>query len=253
MWDIGFIDIIDILIVAWGMYWLYRRTQQNGTHVIFYALFSVIFVWLIVSQVVQMRLLGAILDSLISVGLIALVIIFQTEIRLFLLRLGSRNQWHTFLKFFNKNNNEADDSQWVTALVHACQSMADQHVGALICIQQSDDLQQFVNTGERLDALVSSRLVEQIFFKNSPLHDGAMIISDGRIRAAACILPLSASPRIPKEFGLRHRSALGLAEQSDAKVIIVSEETGSITMAWRGRYYRDVDIRTLPKHLMADL
>jgi len=251
MWDIGIKDIIDILALAIGMYWLYRRTQQNGTHSIFYAVFSVIIVWIIVSQVLQMRLLGALLDSFISVGMIALVVIFQNEIRLFLIRFGSRYRWDSFLTFFGKRGEEKDDTQWVTAVVHACQAMSDQKVGALICIQQNEELQQYSQTGEMIDAKVSSRLVEQIFFKNSPLHDGAMIIRDGRIQAAACILPLSANPRIPKEFGLRHRSALGLAEQSDAKVIIVSEETGDITIAWRGRYIRDISISDLPKHLIA--
>lgn len=251
MWDIGIKDLIDILGLAIGMYWLYRRTQQNGTHTIFYAIFSVILVWLIVSQVLQMRLLGALLDSFISVGMIALVVIFQNEIRLFLIRFGSRYRWNSFLSFFGKRGEEADDAKWVTAVVHACQNMSEQKVGALICIQQSEELQQYAQTGEIIDAAVSSRLIEQIFFKNSPLHDGAMILRDGRIHAAACILPLSANPRIPKEFGLRHRSALGLAEQSDAKVLIVSEETGSVTMAWRGRYFRDLSVGDLPKHLMA--
>lgn len=251
MWDIGIIDIIDILVVAAGMFWLYRRMQQNGTHAIFYAVFSVLLVWLIVSQVVQMRLLGALLDSFISVGMIALVVIFQNEIRLFLFRLGARYRWSHLLSFFGKNPVREADQAWVTAVVHACQNMSEQKVGALICIQQEEDLEQFAQTGELIDAKISSRLIEQIFYKNSPLHDGAMIIRNGRIEAAACILPLSASPQIPKAFGLRHRSALGLAEQTDAKVIIVSEETGGITMAWRGRYFRDVNIGTLPKHLMA--
>lgn len=251
MWDIGIKDIIDILVVAAGMYWLYRRTQQNGTHTVFYAIFSVILVWLIVSQVVQMRLLGAILDSFISVGMIALVVIFQSEIRLFLFRVGARYRWNWFTSVFNKNEEKASDQAWVTAMVHACQSMSEQRVGALICIQQDEDLYQYAQTGEIIDAKVSGRLIEQIFFKNSPLHDGAMIIRDGRVLSAACILPLSANPQIPKEFGLRHRSALGLAEQSDAKVIIVSEETGGITIAWRGRFFRDISISDLPKHLIA--
>jgi len=251
MWDIGIKDIIDILALAFGMYWLYRRTQQNGTHTIFYAVFSVILVWLIVSQVLQMRLLGALLDSFISVGMIALVVIFQNDIRLFLIRFGSRYRWNSFLSFFGNRTEEKRDVAWVTAVVHACQTMSEHKVGALICVQQGDELQQFAQTGELIDAKVSSRLIEQIFFKNSPLHDGAMIIRDGRIQAAACILPLSANPRIPKEFGLRHRSALGLAEQTDAKVIIVSEETGGITIAWRGRFFRDLSISDLPKHLIA--
>lgn len=252
MWDIGIIDIIDILIVAWGMYWLYCRTRQNGTHAIFYAVFSLILVWVVVNQVFQMRLLGALLDSFVSVGLIALVIIFQSEIRLFLLRWGSRYRLNAFIQsFFGKEAERSDDSQWVTAVVHACQNMSEQRVGALICIQQNEELTQVAQTGETIDAKVSSRLIEQIFFKNSPLHDGAMIIRNGRIQAAACILPLSANPQIPKEFGLRHRSALGLAEQSDAKVLIVSEETGGITMAWHGRFFRDISISTLPKHLLA--
>lgn len=251
MWDFGIKDALDILIVAWLLYYLYRGTKRNGTLVLFQGVMALLGIWLLVSQVLQMRLLGAIMDSIISVGLIGLVILFQNDIRQFLVRVGSRRRWGSLLRVFGRGNaTEAESKAWVDAIVLACRNMAEQKVGALICIEGADSLQQYAKTGDTIDAHLTARLIEQIFYKNTPLHDGAMIVRDGRILAAACILPVSHSTRIPKELGLRHRSGIGLSEVSDAKVVIVSEETGGISLVSRGRLHRDLSINTLQKLLL---
>lgn len=251
MWEIGIKDIFDILIVAAGMYWLYKRTKAAGTFVIFQGIMVFLVVWLVVCKVLNMRLLGSLLNSVMSVGFIAIIVVCQNEIRQVLIRVGSRHQWTSILKFFGRAQmDHSDKAQWVDQIVLACRNMSAQKVGALICIQEQEDLTPYASTGDNLEAIISTRLIEQIFYKNTPLHDGAMIIQNGRIKAAACILPVSHSNGIPKEFGLRHRSALGLAEQTDAKVIIVSEETGSISVAWHGKFHRELTTTTLQRLLM---
>lgn len=251
MWEIGIKDIFDILIAACGMYWLYKRTKATGTFVVFQGIMVFMVVWLVVCKVLNMRLIGSILNGMMSVGFIAIIILCQNEIRQVLIRVGSRHQWTSIMRFFERSQVEKNDkSQWVDQIVLACRNMSAQKVGALICIQEAEDLVQYAKTGEEIDAVVSTRLIEQIFYKNTPLHDGAMIVQNGRIRAAACILPVSHSNGVPKEFGLRHRSALGLTEQTDAKVVIVSEETGAISMAWRGKFHRELTTTTLHRLLM---
>ncbi|MCR5394685.1 MAG: diadenylate cyclase CdaA [Bacteroidales bacterium] len=250
MWDFGIKDIIDILIVAWGMFYLYRSSQKNGTLVLFQGILAVLLAWLLLSQVLRMKLLGSIFDSLISVGLIALVVLFQNEIRNALMRVGSRRRWTALMQMFGQGDVEEEHHQWIDALVLACRNMSAQRVGALICIERFDSLQQYADTGDEIDAKLTTRLLEQIFFKNTPLHDGAVIVKNGRIQAAACILPVSHNMRIPKELGLRHRSAIGLTEVSDAKVVIVSEETGDISVACRGKVHRRLSPNALQKMLL---
>lgn len=248
MWEIGIKDIIDILIVAWGMFWLYRNSQRNGTLVLFQGILAVLICWLVVSQMLHMKLLGAIFNGLISVGLITLVIIFQNDIRRTLMRVGSRRSWKSMLEIFNRKASDKDRS-WVDPLVLACRNMAEKKVGALICIEADESIQPYITGGEEIDAKITTRLVEQIFFKNSPLHDGAMIIRNGRIWMAACVLPVSKSLKIPKELGLRHRSGIGLSEQCDALVLIVSEETGDISLVKYGKIHRQLSVPALQKLL----
>lgn len=252
MWEIGIKDIIDILCLAITLYYLYRKTKENGTIVIFKGLVSILVVWVVISQVFQMKLMGAILDQLMSVAMVVVVVLFQNEIRQALIRVGSRNNWTSMLKFFGQNElAKEDDSKWVDAVVIACKNLSEQKVGALIVIQRKDELKSYVDSGCEIDAVVTSRLIEQIFYKNTPLHDGAMIIRRGRITLAAGVLPVSHSKRIPPELGLRHRSALGLAEKCDARIVVVSEETGGITVCQRGRFYRDLTIAALQKQLLS--
>lgn len=245
-------DIIDILLVAFLMYQMYVLVSKSGSlSAIFKGILAFIVIWILVSYVFEMRLLGAILDKFVSLGLLVLVIIFQDEIRRFLMSLGSHSAFRMIARFFkSKDIYEISDS--ITALIIlACINMAKTKTGALIVIEQEIKLDEFEETGEIIDADVSTRLIENIFFKNSPLHDGAMIISNNRIKAAGCILPVAQNTDIPKYMGLRHRAAIGISEQTDAKVIVVSEERGKISFASRGEIIPNVSPEQLKK-LLAD-
>ena len=230
----GFKDIIDILLVAGILYQTYRLLRKTGAANLFWGILAFVLVWFLVSFVFRLELTGALFDRIISVGAIALIIIFQEEIRLFFNRIGSRfSSWRIFRP--NDLNNNVGSSPQVLEIIQACRHMAKTKTGALIVIAGSGSLKEIVDTGERLDAKVSARLIENIFFKNTPLHDGALIIRDGKMISAACILPVSKNQEIPLHYGLRHRAALGLTEKSDATCIVVSEETGLISVAESGK------------------
>ena len=183
-----------------------------------------------------MRLLGAIMDNLMSVGVIALIILFQDEIRKFFYNVGAHQNFSALAKFFRSDKRKSKvDKESVMAIVRACMSMGRGKVGALIVIERSTPLDDIAETGEKIDSRLSQRLIESIFFKNSPLHDGAMVVAKKRIKAAGCILPVSHDVNIPKELGLRHRAAMGISEESDALAVVVSEETGRISVAFHGK------------------
>ena len=248
--DFGIKDAIDVLLVAFFLYKLYQLMKKSGTTTIFSGILAFLAIWIVVSQVLEMRLLGAILDKVISVGFIILVILFQDEIRHFLQAMGSHRGWKFLTRLFSpKNNSVKEDLSYVMPIVMASMNMSKAKVGALIVIQQDISLEMYVKTGEILNANLSTRLIENIFFKNSPLHDGAMIIVDKKIKAASCILPVSQKNDIPKELGLRHRSALGISQETDAKVIVVSEETGGISLAHKGKIHLNLTGEELQKLL----
>ena len=228
----GFKDVIDILLVACILYETYRLLRKTGASNLFWGILAFLVVWFLVSFVFQLDLTGALFDRIISVGAIALIVIFQEEIRLFFYRIGSRfSSW----KLFRRNpEDEAASRQQVLEITQACRHMASTKTGALIVLAGDESLKQIVDTGERLDAVVSARLIENIFFKNTPLHDGALVIRDGKMLAAACILPVSKNQNIPQHYGLRHRAALGITEKTDATCIVVSEETGHISVTSEG-------------------
>ncbi len=237
MFDFGIKDAIDIVCVASLLYYIYRLMKVSGSLNIFYGILVFIVTWIAVSQVLQMKLLGSIFDKLVSVGVIALIIIFQEEIRRFFLTLGSQRRLSVITRFFaNKVTEEEEDEDFILPIVMACDYMSKNMVGALIIIEREMSLNDIVKSGEFVDARINTELIKNIFFKNSPLHDGAMIIRHNRITAAGCILPVSHNLNIPKELGLRHRAALGITQQSDAIAVIVSEETGSISIAQRGEF-----------------
>jgi uncharacterized protein (TIGR00159 family) len=218
--------------------------KESGSQNVFVGILLFIFSWVFVSKLLQMRLLGSIFDQLMNVGTLALVIIFHDEIRNFLRSLGSRGQFRFLTKFFSRDKDSVGDSV-VMPIVLACNNMAQQKVGALIVVQRGDSLEDIISTGEVLNADVSQRLIEAVFFKNAPLHDGAMVVKDGRIVAAQCILPVSHNLNIPRKLGLRHRSAMGISEVTDAIAIVVSEETGSISAAVNGKILQNLDARKL--------
>ncbi len=233
--QIRVVDIVDIFLVASLLYSLYYLLRGTAAINIFLGIVSIFIVWKLVS-LLQMELLSEILGAFVSVGFIALIIIFQPEIRQFLLALGTPN-------FIRKNKNKLkllgirlleEEKNDYSGLVSTCTALSEKKTGALIILRRQNKLFEFVQTGVKLDARISKSLIENIFFKNSPLHDGAMIIGDNRIIAAGCILPVSQKLDLPGRPGLRHRAGLGISEQSDAVAIIISEETGHISLAVSG-------------------
>ena len=224
--NFGIKDIADILCVALLLFYLYKMMKRTGSLNMFIGIIVFILVWMIVSQVLEMQLLGVVLDKLVDVGVIALIVLFADDIRRFFRDLGTRTRTGKLYKWLSKHNRKNEDAALWQPVVKACSSMSDSKEGALIVIQNNDLLSELVQVGETIDANINQQLLENIFFKNSPLHDGAVIINNYRIESAACILPISHSENVPKQFGLRHRAALGITQLCDAAAIVVSEETG---------------------------
>ncbi len=235
---LGFNDVIDIFLVALMLYYIYRLMKESRSLNVFIGIMLFVLTWLFVSQVLEMRLMGSIMDKLVSVGVIGLIVLFKDEIRKFLYQLGERQRVRNFVKLFapKKEVEQTENKETIMPIVWSCMDMAKGKVGALIVIERATPLDDIVQTGELIDAGVNKLLIENIFFKNSPLHDGAMVISKKRIKAAGCILPVSHSMDIPKELGLRHRAAMGISQDSDAIAVVVSEETGRISVAIKGRF-----------------
>ena len=230
-------DLIDILLVAYLLYQTYRLMKDSGSINIFIGILVFIGCWILVSQVLEMRLLGSIFDKLVSVGVLALIVLFQDDIRKFLVTVGSHKRWRHFLRFLRNNQQEKIERTDIMPIVMACMSMSKTKTGALIVVEKNLPLNEIIRSGETINADVNQRLIENIFFKNSPLHDGAMIIRHKQIIAAGCILPVSHDLNIPKELGLRHRAAMGVSQETDALAIIVSEETGGISAAYKGQFH----------------
>jgi len=238
--NFGIKDIADILLVAFVFFQLYNIVRKSGTTTIFKGIIAFLIIWILIAHVFQMRLMGAILDKFVSIGMFVIIILFQDEIRRFLMSLGSNNTFRLIAKFFGAKSTKQVSNAYVTPIVLACMNMARSYTGALIVIEQEMSLGMYEQTGEMINAEISTRLVENIFFKNSPLHDGAMIISKDKIKAAGCILPVSQNPNIPKQFGLRHRAGLGLSQETDAQVVIVSEERGKISFMQGGHIFPNI-------------
>ena len=251
--SIGILDIIDIVAVALILYYIYRLMKNSRSLNIFVGIMIFTLAWVLVSHVLEMKLLGTIFDKLVSVGLIAILIIFQDEIRSFFYNLGN-SQRTGFLKVFFHRNAEAENNKdKMMPIVIACLNMSKKRTGALIVIEHQVHLSEVVASGDVINADINQRLIENIFFKNSPLHDGAMIISNNRIKAAGCILPVSHDTDIPKYLGLRHRAAMGISQESDAVAIVVSEETGRITVVRDGKFHLNLSGEELEAELTESL
>ncbi len=231
------IDVIDIFLVGVLIYQAYKLIRGTAALNIFTGILVFYFIWLVV-KALQMDLLSAILGQIIGVGVLALIILFQQEIRRFLLRLGTRyidsRQSLRVARFLFGSAAESITNEVLKEITQACGRMSETKTGALIVISKSSSLEFIAESGDRLDARVSRRLIENIFFKNAPLHDGAMIITNDKIIAARCTLPISENLSIPAHFGMRHRAAVGITELSDAVVIVVSEERGDISLVNNG-------------------
>ena len=251
----GIKDIIDVFLVALMLYYIYRLMKESRSLNVFLGIMLFVLIWLFVSQIVEMKLLGSILDKLVSVGVIALIVIFQEDIRKFLYELGTQKGIRRLVNFSKsiRKSTKEEDKETIIPIVMACMSMSKKYVGALIVIERGVPLTDIVDTGELIDARINQRLIENIFFKNSPLHDGAMVISRKRIEAAGCILPVSHNQDIPKELGLRHRAAMGISQNSDAIAIVVSEETGRISVAIKGEFHLRLSAEELESVLTREI
>ncbi|MBQ3689589.1 MAG: diadenylate cyclase CdaA [Bacteroidales bacterium] len=249
--DFGFVDLIDILLSAYLLYFLYIKLRNTTAMNILVGLFIVYALWMLV-KALDMSLMNTIMSKVASVGMLALVIVFQQEIRKFLLDVGNTS---TLKKIFSLENifknviRKSPEELDIPEIVKACQEFARESTGALIVLPNHSDLSSIIATGEKLDCAITSRLLGSLFFKNSPLHDGAVIIVRGRIVAAKCILPLTENTNIPSNIGTRHRSAIGMSEASDSLVVVVSEERGEISYCEYGSICQDVTLEQLSDKL----
>lgn len=235
------IDFIDILLVSFLLYGLYRATKGTNALYILTGIVLIYLAWVVVNAL-NMELLSTILSQIISVGVIAFLIVFQPEIRRFLQMIGMRQKQLQFISRIFGSAQKEDLN--LAPIVEACREMSESKTGALIVIGQRSELTLITDGGISLNATLSQSLLQNIFFKNAPLHDGAVVIEDNRIVAAKCILPVTQSA-VPKSYGTRHRAALGMSEISDAIIIVVSEETGGISIAHDGQLRRNIESNRL--------
>ncbi len=233
-------DILDILLLALLIYIVFRWIRGTSAMSIFVAIISLYVIRVIVSAF-NMRLMTNIMETVLDVGLIALIVIFQPEIRKFLMQLGTRYmntaQGNRLIGRFLKRDRKGGNisgSDAVNDITEACRRMSEDKTGALIVIAHKASLEEIISTGDRIDAAIHRRLIMNLFFKNSPLHDGALVIADGRITAVRCTLPITERTNIPANFGMRHKAAIGITEETDADAIVVSEETGKISFVKGG-------------------
>lgn len=251
--DIRLLDLVDVFLVAVLLYALFKMLKGTVAINIFLGIVSLFLIWKLVAAF-QMELLSQILGAFISVGLVALIIIFQPEIRQFLLALGTHSLFNKYgkrFKFITVIFKETFDFD-IDPIIVACQHMAEQKTGAFIVITRQNELSQYISTGQVIESSISSQLIENIFFKNSPLHDGAMIISGNKIEAAGCIMPVT-KKQIISRVGLRHRAAIGISEVSDCIAIVVSEESGKISYSIKGEMKYRVSIQRLQAVLIEEL
>ena len=248
--NIDFIDVVDVMLVAFLLYQIYRLIQGSIANKIFFG-FIIVYAVYLLATAFGMELLSAILGQFMNVGVLALLIIFQQEIRRFLLMLGRSTsfQENAILKRFYTPKISKDKVSNLQAIVEATRTMAATHTGALIVIEKEDDLKKFIESGDEIDSQVSKRLLLTIFHKNSPLHDGAVIIKNSRLAAARCMLPISESGTISPTLGFRHRAAFGMSEQTDAAVIVVSEEKGEVSFVSHGGIFRNMSSKDLEAKL----
>ena len=237
--QMSFADILDILLLGLMIFIVFRWIRGSSAMSIFVAIVSLYLIRVIVGAF-DMRLMVAIMDMILDVGVLAIIVIFQPEIRKFLIRLGNRYMNNAkgraiIDKLTGKEKKQVTVSEEVNDLTEACRRMSEDKTGALIVIAHKNTLDEIISTGDRIDAGIHRRLIMNLFFKNSPLHDGAMVIAGNRIVAARCTLPITERTDIPANYGMRHKAAIGITEETDADVIVVSEETGRISFVKEGQ------------------
>lgn len=243
--NFSFIDLLDIILVAAVMYIIFRWIRGSSAMNIFIAIIM-LFLARVLAMALNMRMTSALLGAVLDVGAIAIIVIFQPELRRFLNNIGRTAGNNTLMRrLLRRHHAEGLDSDTMSELALAVEQMSASKTGALIVIRRRDNLQSIIGTGDLVDAVVSQRLIMNLFFKNSPLHDGAMVIGGNRIVAARCTLPITERLDLPASYGMRHKAAVGLAEQCDACVIVVSEETGAISLMEGNNITRIDSINTL--------
>ena len=236
--ELSIADILDIILLGLIIFFLFKWIRGTSAMSIFIAIVSLYLIRVVVGAF-NMRLMTAIMDMVLDVGVLALIVIFQPEIRKFLIRLGNKYMSSARgQKLLNRilggGKTAKSSSEEVNDLTEACRRMSEDKTGALIVRAHNTPLDEIISTGDRLDAKIHRRLIMNLFFKNSPLHDGAVVISGGRIVAARCTLPITEKKNIPAKFGMRHKAAIGITEETDADAIVVSEETGNISFVKSG-------------------
>jgi len=239
--NLTFKDLLDILLVALLIYFVIRWLKDSAAFNIVIALLMM-YVFMVVVDALDMKMMSRLFSTFLDVGVVAIIVIFQPEIRHFLLRIGSGeigSRSSRLIATLFGGKREAMDGNAINELTEACRSMSEDKTGALIVIPHKINLNHIIDTGDRIDANVNRRLIMNIFFKNSPLHDGAMIVENGRIVAARCTLPITQRTDIPPHYGMRHKAAFGMTEESDAEVVVVSEETGTIS------YFKEGEVTTI--------
>ncbi|WP_158841163.1 diadenylate cyclase CdaA [Polaribacter sp. L3A8] len=251
--EFSLLDVLDILLVATLLYYIYKLLKGTVAINIVIGIAFIFLIWKI-TQALKMEMLSGILGYLLSGGVIALIIVFQQEIRKFLLMIGTTNftNKRSFLKQLKFLQTEISSEIDTETILDACKKMSKTKTGALIVIERTNALDFLINTGDTMNALVNVAILESVFYKNSPLHDGALIIRDNYIVATRVVLPVSDSTKIPARFGLRHRAAIGVSEKTDAVCLLVSEETGEISYIKDGGFELYSDHNDLNEKLRKD-
>ena len=243
--NIGFFDILDIFIIAFIMTRFYKLIRSTSA---FYIALSIALIYMIwwFSKILNMTLLSSILGQLVGVGLIALIVVFQQEVRRFLVHLGNKY----LSKSLSNKLKGLGDLSYIDEIVSACQSMSESYTGALIVLGKSGSLSYVMETGDMIQADIHRLMIESVFYKNSPLHDGAMVILNNKISAVRCVLPSTEMLAVPAYYGMRHKAAIGLTEKSDATVVVVSEQTGKISYVIGGKIHRGITTVQLKEFLI---
>lgn len=252
--DFSILDILDILLVATLLYYIYKLLKGTVAINIVIGIAIVFVIWKI-TEALKMKMLSGILGTLLGGGVVALIIVFQQEIRKFLLMIGTTNftNKRSFLKQLKFLQTEISSEVDTETIIGACRKMAATKTGVLIVIERTNSLDFLINTGDKMNASLNEALLQSVFYKNSPLHDGALIIRDNYIVATRVVLPISDSTKIPARFGLRHRAAIGVSETTDAVCLLVSEETGEISYIKDGRFELYAGYTELNEKLREDL
>ncbi len=253
-WDFGVIDFIDVFLVAILLYYIYKLVKGTVAINIFIGIIVIYSVWKL-TDFLKMNMLHNIFDGFMKVGIIALIVVFQPEIRKFLLMVGSTNlsgkgKFFSRMKFLRT---EVENETKVEDVIAACNKMGATRTGALIVLERNNNLDFLISTGDVMNIGVTQPIIESIFFKNSPLHDGAIIIENNVVKATRVILPVNNEKKIPERFGLRHRAAIGITEKTDALTVVVSEETGQISYIKNGEFVMFKDTQDLTEMIKKDL